>query len=188
MGQRRVRTVVTFLELARRPSFLRSAVPPDPNLHPISIAQPDITQYRMLYDEIGRSHAWVSRKRLSDRDLTRLLHDPAIHFTRLDHGNTPIGFYELNATRLPDIEITFLGLIPTAIGRGWGRFLLTHAMDTAYGIGAKRLHLQTCTLDHPTALGLYRRAGFRPYKMRSIDLSVPAQDFEAITQFEKTAS
>ena len=27
-----------------------------------------------------------------------------------------------------------------------------------------RVHVHTCTLDHPAALGAYRRAGFTPYR------------------------
>jgi hypothetical protein len=31
-------------------------------------------------------------------------------------------------------------------------------------VGIRRVHVHTCTLDHPAALGAYRRAGFTAYK------------------------
>jgi hypothetical protein len=45
-----------------------------------------------------------------------------------------------------------------------GPFLLNCAIDAAWSGGAKKLTVNTCTLDHPKALGLYQRAGFVPVR------------------------
>ncbi len=44
------------------------------------------------------------------------------------------------------------------------RWLLAEALRLAWREGIARVHVHTCTLDHPAALGAYRRAGFVPYK------------------------
>ena len=49
-------------------------------------------------------------------------------------------------------------------GQGHGRWLLAEAVRLAWREGVERVHVHTCTLDHPAALAAYRRAGFVPYK------------------------
>ena len=46
-----------------------------------------------------------------------------------------------------------------------GRFLLGTAIHTAWEApGTERVTVNTCTLDHPRALGLYQRMGFVPVR------------------------
>ncbi|HEX8840301.1 MAG TPA: GNAT family N-acetyltransferase, partial [Sphingomicrobium sp.] len=49
-------------------------------------------------------------------------------------------------------------------GKGHGRWLLAEAVQRAWREGVTRVHVHTCSLDHPAALAAYRRAGFTPYK------------------------
>ena len=46
--------------------------------------------------------------------------------------------------------------------------LLAESVRLAWRDGVRRVQVHTCTLDHPAALGAYRRAGFVPIK-RSIE-------------------
>jgi GNAT superfamily N-acetyltransferase len=55
-------------------------------------------------------------------------------------------------------------------GRGAGSAMMRTAMERAWRDGPQRLHLHTCTLDHPAALRFYLRWGFRPWK-RAIEVS-----------------
>jgi hypothetical protein len=48
-------------------------------------------------------------------------------------------------------------LLKTAVAKGWA------------GDGVSRMTVNTCTLDHPRALPLYRKTGFRP--VRTVDRS-----------------
>ena len=50
------------------------------------------------------------------------------------------------------------------IGKGLGKYLLNWAVDQAWSYGPEKLTVDTCTLDHPRAIGEYQRAGFRPVK------------------------
>jgi GNAT superfamily N-acetyltransferase len=54
--------------------------------------------------------------------------------------------------------------LPEFLGRGLGKHLLTQAVQTAWGLGAARVWLHTCTLDDPAALPNYLARGFRPFK------------------------
>ena len=53
-------------------------------------------------------------------------------------------------------------------GRGHGRWLLAEALRLAWRDRVSRVHVHTCSLDHPAALAAYRRAGFSPYR-RSVE-------------------
>ena len=66
--------------------------------------------------------------------------------------------------------MSFFGLVPEAIGQGWGRLLMAEALRRAWERPIDRLWVHTCTLDHPRALGFYMRSGFRPYK-RAVEIA-----------------
>ncbi|MGI9332384.1 MAG: GNAT family N-acetyltransferase, partial [Gammaproteobacteria bacterium] len=58
------------------------------------------------------------------------------------------------------VEIAYFGLMPQFIGRGLGPYLLDWAIAEAWTAAPARVWLHTCNLDHPSALGVYRRSGF----------------------------
>ena len=46
--------------------------------------------------------------------------------------------------------------MPSHIGRGLGRWMLSAAIDHAWAVGRERIWLHTCTLDHAAAFHLSR--------------------------------
>ncbi len=54
--------------------------------------------------------------------------------------------------------------MPEADGGGLGKMLLQTAIAEAWYRGIDRMTVNTCTLDHPRALGLYQAMGFRPLR------------------------
>ena len=59
-----------------------------------------------------------------------------------------------------ECELAFIGLVPELAGHGHGRWLLAEALNRAWRDGVTRVHVHTCSLDHPAALAAYARAGF----------------------------
>ena len=51
-------------------------------------------------------------------------------------------------------------------GRGLGRALMSRAVSLAWARPITRMWVHTCTYDHPSALGFYMKAGFKPYAVR----------------------
>jgi len=47
---------------------------------------------------------------------------------------------------------------------GFGGYLLTHAIRSAWDSGATRVWVHTCTLDHPSALANYVARGMKVYR------------------------
>ena len=58
------------------------------------------------------------------------------------------------------VELVFFGMMEHAIGRGFGRWFLGAAIEAAWAYHPERVIVQTCTLDHPSALALYQKMGF----------------------------
>ena len=61
----------------------------------------------------------------------------------------------------PDVNLSYFGLMPHAIGTGVGYPFLRGAVDEAWRQRPRGLTVNTCTADHPRALPTYLRAGFR---------------------------
>lgn len=161
-GRYAVKVITTYLQMFARPD--RVVPPPREGLAVVHVKKPAIDDYRCLYDAVGREYDWTSRKKLSDSDLTALLHHPCLEVHVLMVAGVPVGFAELDRRMEGEIELVFFGLKPDYIGQGLGRYFLHWTIDKAWSYGPKRFWLHTCTKDHPAALPTYLKAGFLIYK------------------------
>ena len=150
--------VVTTLEMRTVPEGLE--IPPSPlRLDRRERIAPD--DYRTLFSLVGAPWLWFSRLVMSDADLCDILHDDAVElFAVVDEAGENVGMLELDFRTTGECELAFLGLVPALAGQGHGRWLLAQAVARAWHPGVTRVHVHTCTLDHPAALAAYRRAGF----------------------------
>ena len=95
----------------------------------------------------------------------RTIADPNVKLYAIKNSaNEDCGILELDFREKEECEIAFLGLVPELAGKGLGRWLLGKAVELAWIDGVKRVHVHTCSLDHPAALSAYLRAGFKAYK------------------------
>ncbi len=161
----RVGVTVTFLRLDAPPAGPAPGFPSGAEVR----ARPDCTvaEYRALYDGVGEDYCWWLRRVMPDHEIEALLRAPAVVIHVLYVDDRPAGFHELDRSPWPVININYFGLLPHAIGLGLGRAFLRHAIDTAFGFGAKALTVNTCTADHPRAMPNYLRAGFR--RVRAVE-------------------
>jgi ribosomal protein S18 acetylase RimI-like enzyme len=125
------------------------------------VSECPVSFFRYLYTEVGRAHHWTDRLGWSEETVRRHLDNPAISLWLLSWEGAPAGYFELRKEGDEAVEIAYFGLLPEYVGRGWGKFLLTEAVRTAWSLGPTRVWLHTCTLDHPAALPNYLRRGFR---------------------------
>jgi GNAT superfamily N-acetyltransferase len=127
------------------------------------IERPEVDRYRQLFRRIGQTWLWFSRLVLSDERLAAIIQDEAVElYVVVDELGTDIGMLELDFRDAGECEIAFIGLLPELAGRGHGRWLLAETLRLAWRDGIRRVHVHTCTLDHPAALPAYRSAGFKP--------------------------
>ena len=147
--------VVTYLEMRARPDV---AVPPSPlKLHLIN---PSPDAYRDLFRAVGAPWLWFSRLIMRDTALRAIIDHPQVEVFEIRDADRAVGLLELDRRVPSECELSFVGLIPAYTGRGHGRWLLDEAVSRAWGDDTHRVHVHTCSLDHPAALAAYRRAGF----------------------------
>jgi GNAT superfamily N-acetyltransferase len=100
-------------------------------------------------------------------ELDELLAGGGLHlFVLREPPGDAVGFCEFDRQGFPDIELKHFGLVPEAQGRGLGTWLLAAALSAEWSTGAARIWLHTDTWDHPAAVPVYERAGFRVYDIR----------------------
>jgi GNAT superfamily N-acetyltransferase len=167
-----VKVTRTYLEMASAEE-LRPAAPPEPRPRIRRIEDCSVSLFRYLYQEVGRQFHWTDRLSWSDETVRGHLASPGVSIWVMYSGSDPAGYFELRQHEDRSVEIAYFGLLPAAIGRGWGKYLLTDAVRAAWDAGTHRVWLHTCTLDHPAALPNYLKRGFRPF--RSEEYEVPAE-------------
>lgn len=121
---------------------------------------PTTTAYRTLFRRVGARWLWYSRLVLSDDQLTDTLRKPWCElYVVLDNG-IEVGMFELDFEQPGECALLYFALVPELTGQGHGRWLMAHALSRGWRRDTRRMHLRTCTLDHPSALNFYRRQGF----------------------------
>ena len=136
-------------------------------------AHPTAPGYRALYAAVGAAYHWRDRDAWSDARLQRHLDDPGVHLWVLRDDDALAGYFEL-AHAGDDVELLYFGLTAAYVGRGLGRRLLERAIAEAWALGAARLVLNTCTLDHPAALPNYLSRGFRVLRTEEYEVAPAA--------------
>lgn len=161
LPQGKLANVVTCLEMLARPQ--RSLVPFPDDLQLKRFAATDLASFRDLFRAVGSDLMWFSRLIMKDEDLAAILGNPAIESYALMREGKAVGLLELNFADLPNCELAFYGLVPSAIGKGLGRALMDESIRRAWSKPITRYWVHTCTFDAPQALPFYIRSGFTPY-------------------------
>jgi GNAT superfamily N-acetyltransferase len=153
--------VVTFLEMCEPPT---DQIPVS-NLRLRRVEKPDVDEYRQLFRRIGKHWLWFSRLLMTDEELGQTIGSEGVElYVVADELGSEIGMVELDFRQGGECELAYIGLLPELAGQGHGRWLLGETLRMAWREGVKRVHVHTCTLDHPAALSAYRRAGFIAFK------------------------
>lgn len=168
---------ITYLEMTERPKLPRIDPAGHHRLALLRAHPPSLNFYRYLYDAIGRDWFWTDRKLLSDAQLLEIVQDEQVEVYVLYADGTPAGAFELDRRTPEVIDLAYFGIMPDFIGQRFGPYLLGEALDTMWRYGPKRVTVNTCTLDHPKALGLYQRFGYEVIGRRTV--SDPWQRGEA---------
>jgi len=128
---------------------------------------------RFLYTAAGGDWFWVDRLGWSYDEWMAWLDRPEVETWVLHSCGTPAGYFELEMQLGSSVEVAYLGLLPPFVGKGLGVGLLSAAVGRAWELGAARVWLHTCTLDHPRALEMYQERGFRVFKEEHVCQDLP---------------
>ncbi len=163
---------ITYLEMTEKPRRQPGAAP-EPNLTLVRAEPCTPAFYRYLYDAVGKPWLWFERRLWGEERLRTYLERSDIEVSVLYVEGVPAGYFELERASSGDTQLCYFGLMPRFIGRGLGRYFLEAAVDEAWRGGTRRVRVHTSTYDHPRALGLYQRAGFRIQARRDVVFDDP---------------
>ena len=119
---------------------------------------------RFLYTAVGARWwpcRWYSRLSWDYARWLAYLNRPDLETWVAYVSGTPAGYFELERQHDAAVELASFGLLLRFIGKGLGGHLLTAAITPAWEMGAQRVWVHTCTLDHPQALSHDQARGFR---------------------------
>jgi ribosomal protein S18 acetylase RimI-like enzyme len=156
---------VTYLEMFQRP-----APTDDERALAFDLLRDDLDPavFLDLFRAVGDPWSWDGRTRLSADELMAFLADPKTIILTLHLSGRRIGFCESIQHNIEEIEITHFGLIPDMLRRGIGPRFLRRALESLWDMQPKRIWLHTDTKDHPKALEIYQRAGFKIFDIRQV--------------------
>lgn len=152
----------TYLEQTRF-GDLRPAPAPTEDAIVVLVEGCEPSFWRNLYKEVGGAYHWVDRLGWTDNEIQAYLSDPAVSLWILSVGGEVAGYFELRkhaADAAFTVEIAYFGLLPSYLGRGLGKYLLSEAAARAWELQPARVWLHTSTLDHEAALPNYLARGF----------------------------
>lgn len=140
---------------------MTAAVPPGFRLRSATAA--DAEAVRTLVFGVLHEYGLRPDPDVADRDLAQLTlvyGRPGAAFSVLeDPTGRLVGTVGLLPREADTVELRKMYLVKDQRGRGLGRLLLEHALETARGLGHRRMILETATVLREAIL-LYERYGF----------------------------
>jgi len=156
---------VTWLEMRERPGFDWPRLPVGRDAVLLRADSPPWWYFLALYDAVGRAHAWTDKHSVPPDELDAWIQHPDVALYTLMGQGWPQGFFMLDWREAGVCDLAYFGLVPEAVGRGLGSWLLQTAILTGWArAGVTAMTVHTCTLDHPRALIQYQRFGFKPLR------------------------
>ncbi|WP_239995665.1 GNAT family N-acetyltransferase [Nitrincola tibetensis] len=154
--------ITTYLEMNSPSEFIEK-----PDSKELTIVEVEIKDFRFnryLYGLVGELWYWTDKLALSDAEWEEYAESDNLRTWVAYYRGSIVGYFELNSDSEFNVEIAYFGLAPKFIGKGYGGYLLSRAIKSAWqDCGAKRVWVHTCTLDHPNALRNYQACGLKVY-------------------------
>ena len=165
--------VITHLELSPGEFKPKRSDRPDVAFSHVNPPIPELN--RFFYAAVGGQWFWLERRPWTLAQWTEKLADATrIETWILTAGGVPAGYVELEWKEGGAVEIDYLGLLSSFIGGGLVAHLLTSAVERALAMGATKVLLNTCNLDHPKARANYEARGFRGVRTEVKNKDIPS--------------
>jgi GNAT superfamily N-acetyltransferase len=161
---RRIDYWVTWLEMQGPPERPWPHLLPDGQMQLMRAQTPPVHYFRYLYDMVGGDYHWTDKHVWTDEAIAAFVQDKAVETYVLYAAGSPAGFFMLDFRKPPVCDLSYFGLAPEAIGRGFGNWLLGQAVHMGWERPIERMTVNTCSLDHPRALATYQKWGFAPVR------------------------
>lgn len=157
--------ITYYLQITARSGFKPAFLEYAAEIRIMEMQQRDVRFYKFLYSAVGEGWRWRDRIIMPEDELQALIQKPETSIHVMYARGTPAGYFELERQGA-STELAYFGLRPEFVGRGYGKHLLSAAIDRAFEDGCGRLWVHTCNLDAPEALDNYQKRGFVLYETK----------------------
>tara|TARA_B110001452_G_scaffold233205_1_gene210901 strand:+ start:2175 stop:2678 length:504 start_codon:yes stop_codon:yes gene_type:complete len=136
----------------------------------INLLEPrDLQLNKFFYKIVGKKYSWTDRLAWSEVKWIDYISNEKLSTYVLRNENDIAGYFELIFHEdKKETEIAYFGILEEYFGKKLGGYLLSYAIKKSFSIGATRVWLHTCTLDHENALKNYLNRGMKIFKTETI--------------------
>jgi len=128
---------------------------------------------RFFYTAIGKNWNWIDRLNWTKENWFDYLNRPELETWIAYLDGTPVGYMELEIQKEQTVQISYLGVLPQFSRKGLGKAMLCSGIRRSKELHARRVWLNTCSLDSPAALKLYQSVGFLIFKEETLTRKFP---------------
>jgi GNAT superfamily N-acetyltransferase len=165
-----VDVTTTYLEMQSKDELKSKHSTLPVEIRQVEIPLPELN--RFFYTTVGRDWYWIDRLNWSYTQWKQWVDRPELQTWVLYVRGTPAGYFELEK-RQHTVNIAYFGLLAQFVGKGVGGYFLSRAVEKAWAWNAARVTVNTCTLDHESALANYQARGFKIYKQKTETKTLP---------------
>ena len=161
----------TYLEI-KNIDDLKASLRPG-NIESLEVKQvQDFQINKFFYKQIGKKHRWIDRLTWSDQNWKSYLNNKNVETFILKDKIDLIGFFErIYNYENNDFEIAYFGILEEYHKKGFGGYLLSHAIKDSFESFPNRVWLHTCSLDHKHAFKNYISRGMKVFKEEKVKVS-----------------
>lgn len=160
----RIDLEITYLAMDAPPKAAPKSLPDGYQI--ICEGPPGAARFLDFYARVGAEYEWTDWFAEPEDAQEAYASNPArpLYVLQMPDGLEG-GFFLLDLSQSPVGDLAYFGLLPAAIGQRVGRAFLEAAIAALWSYdGVERITVNTCTLDHPRALALYKSVGFVPQR------------------------
>ena len=129
----------------------------------------DFQLNKFFYKNIGKNCQWIDRLVWTDLNWIDYISNDHLFTHILKDESAIAGYFELLFNKQSkEAEIAYFGILEEYYGRKLGGYLLSEAVKNSFVLGAKRVWVHTCSLDHKNALKNYLARGMKIFKTETL--------------------
>ena len=138
----------------------------------VELANPqDFQLNKFFYKNIGKKYRWLDRLEWNNKDWVNYVSNKKLSTFVLKDKDNMAGYFEIIFNKeKKEAEIAYFGILEEYFGKKLGGFLLSEAIKKSFVLGAKRVWLHTCSLDHENALKNYLARGMKIFRSESLTI------------------
>jgi GNAT superfamily N-acetyltransferase len=133
---------------------------------------PDFQLNNFFYKQIGKEYKWVDRLIWNENQWIKYINNSNVRTYTLQDNNNLAGYFEqIFDQKKLECEIAYFGILQDYVGKRLGGYLLSYAIKKSFAVGANRVWVHTCSLDHKYALKNYLSRGMKIFKSEILNIN-----------------